>query len=282
MGGLDFRKYIGALCAVLLTLLWVTSLAGCASYSAGRYHSLAKGENLYQLSRRYRVPVSDLVKANGIKDVSKIQVGEQIWIPRSGSRVASGSSSPKSNASTRRAAQRDARRSGDLAFSWPVEGARLSSAFGRRSGRPHEGIDLAIGKGTTIRASESGKVVHSGWLGDYGKVVIIKHAGYYRTVYAPRQSNLRIPRRLRRSRREDRAGGKYRALHRSPFALRNPQRRKADESGVVSSLNDLGRGWRYDSVIRLVSPSPQRTASTQKAGATRQRVSADRPRSSDG
>jgi murein DD-endopeptidase MepM/ murein hydrolase activator NlpD len=184
MGGLDSRKYIGALCAVFLTTLWVASLSGCASYSTGRYHSLAKGENLYQLSRRYQVPVSDLVKANGIKDVSRIQVGEQIWIPRSGSRVASGSSSPKSNASTRRAAQRDARRSGDLAFSWPVEGARLSSAFGRRHGRPHEGIDLAIGKGTTIRASESGKVVHSGWLGDYGKVVIIKHAGYYRTVYA--------------------------------------------------------------------------------------------------
>ena len=27
-------------------------------------------------------------------------------------------------------------------------------------------------------------MIHSGWLGDYGKVVIIKHAGAYRSVYA--------------------------------------------------------------------------------------------------
>ncbi|MEE3326148.1 MAG: peptidoglycan DD-metalloendopeptidase family protein [Myxococcota bacterium] len=184
MGGLDFRNYIGALGAVFLAALLIASNTGCASYSTGRYHSLAKGENLYQLSRRYGVPVSELVKANGIRDVSSIQVGEQIWIPRGGSQVASRSSSHKNTSKTRRAAQRDARNSGDLTFGWPVKGARLSSGFGRRSGRPHEGIDLAIGKGTTIRASESGKVVHSGWLGDYGKVVIIKHAGYYRTVYA--------------------------------------------------------------------------------------------------
>lgn len=184
MGGLDLQSHKRALCAGFLTILWIVSMAGCASYSTGRYHSLKKGENLYQLSRRYNVSVGDLVKANGIQDVARIQVGEQIWIPRSGSRVASGSSRPKNSSLTRKAALRDARNSGDLAFSWPVQGARLSSGFGQRHGRPHEGIDLAIGKGTTIRASESGKVVHSGWLGDYGKVVIIKHAGYYRTVYA--------------------------------------------------------------------------------------------------
>ena len=32
--------------------------------------------------------------------------------------------------------------------------------------------------------AESGKVNYSGWLGDYGRVVIVKHAGLYRSVYA--------------------------------------------------------------------------------------------------
>ena len=184
MGSLVFRRYVGALCAVFLGGLLATQNFGCASYSAGKYHSLAKGENLYKLSRRYKVPVSALVKANRIDDVSSLQVGEKIWIPRSSSARRDRNSSQAKRSATRVAAQGDARRSGDLLFAWPVNGARVSSNFGRRSGRPHEGIDLAIGKGTTIRASESGKVVHSGWLGDYGKVVIIKHAGYYRTVYA--------------------------------------------------------------------------------------------------
>ena len=82
MGSLVSRQSWGALCAVFLGALLATQNVGCASYSTGRYHSLAKGENLYQLSRRYNVPVSALVKANRIDDVSALQVGEAIWIPR--------------------------------------------------------------------------------------------------------------------------------------------------------------------------------------------------------
>ena len=48
----------------------------------------------------------------------------------------------------------------------------------------HEGIDVAAARGTPIFASESGRVIHSGRLGSYGKVVIVKHAGAFRTVYA--------------------------------------------------------------------------------------------------
>ncbi len=53
-----------------------------------------------------------------------------------------------------------------------------------RKGRPHEGIDVAASRGTPIYAAESGRVIHSGRQGGYGKVVIVKHAGSYRTVYA--------------------------------------------------------------------------------------------------
>ena len=87
-------------------------------------------------------------------------------------------------ADARRSARRDALREGKLKFSWPLQSPRLTSRFGQRKGRPHEGIDLGARSGTTIRAAESGKVIYSGWLGDYGKVVIVKHAGLYRSVYA--------------------------------------------------------------------------------------------------
>lgn len=35
-----------------------------------------------------------------------------------------------------------------------------------------------------IRASEAGKVIHSGRMRGYGLVVILKHPGNYRSVYA--------------------------------------------------------------------------------------------------
>ena len=70
------------------------------------------------------------------------------------------------------------------AFMLPVSGARISSPFGYRihpifkSRIFHTGIDYAIAYGTPIRASNSGKVIFSGWYGGYGKVVIIDHGTY--------------------------------------------------------------------------------------------------------
>lgn len=72
--------------------------------------------------------------------------------------------------------------SGD--FMLPVNGARISSPFGWRvhpifkSKIYHTGIDYAIAYGTPIKASNSGKVIYSGWYGGYGKVVILDHGSY--------------------------------------------------------------------------------------------------------
>ncbi len=76
-----------------------------------------------------------------------------------------------------------ARQQTSLQFSWPVRG-RLSSRFGSRRGRAHDGIDIAAKRGTPIFSAESGRVIHSGRLGSYGKVVIVKHSGKFRSVYA--------------------------------------------------------------------------------------------------
>ncbi|MCX7694928.1 MAG: peptidoglycan DD-metalloendopeptidase family protein [Caloramator sp.] len=60
----------------------------------------------------------------------------------------------------------------------------ISSYFGRRWGRMHQGIDLAGPTGTPIYAADAGKVVFTGWMGSYGKCVMIDHGNGYRTVYA--------------------------------------------------------------------------------------------------
>ena len=60
----------------------------------------------------------------------------------------------------------------------------LSSRYGWRSGRQHEGIDISARPGTPVHAAEAGRVIFAGWLGSYGRVVIVKHVGHYSTVYA--------------------------------------------------------------------------------------------------
>lgn len=68
-------------------------------------------------------------------------------------------------------------------LTWPVQGP-IVSPFGPRWGRMHEGIDIAIGAGNPIYASASGVVTHAGWMGGYGNMVVIQHAGSLATGYA--------------------------------------------------------------------------------------------------
>lgn len=69
-------------------------------------------------------------------------------------------------------------------LSWPVEGV-VSSLFGMREGRPHEGIDIAIPDGTPVRAAREGVVAYAGdRIRGYGRLVIVEHPGNLVTVYA--------------------------------------------------------------------------------------------------
>ena len=65
---------------------------------------------------------------------------------------------------------------------WPVSGP-VTSPFGMRWGRMHEGIDIGVGYGTPIHAAAAGVVVWAGWLGGYGNLVVIDHGGGLSTAY---------------------------------------------------------------------------------------------------
>jgi murein DD-endopeptidase MepM/ murein hydrolase activator NlpD len=66
---------------------------------------------------------------------------------------------------------------------WPVAGT-LTSGFGQRWGRMHEGIDVAAGAGTPIAAAAAGTVIVAGWNGGYGNMVVVDHGGGISTGYA--------------------------------------------------------------------------------------------------
>jgi len=85
-------------------------------------------------------------------------------------------------------------------FGMPIRHARISSRFSYKRWhpilkryRPHLGVDFAAKRGTPLLAVGSGKVIYAGWLGGYGRVVKIKHAGGYISLYA-HQSRIRTKR----------------------------------------------------------------------------------------
>lgn len=75
-------------------------------------------------------------------------------------------------------------------FTWPVPATRkISSFFGKRRGRHHDGIDIPSSNGSHILASAAGKVSFSGWMRGYGRIIVLKHKNNYNTIYAHNSKN---------------------------------------------------------------------------------------------
>jgi murein DD-endopeptidase MepM/ murein hydrolase activator NlpD len=69
-------------------------------------------------------------------------------------------------------------------YMWPAQGT-LTSGYGWRWGRMHQGVDIAGPVGTPIYAAAPGVVVKSGWnSGGYGNLVDIRHPDGSMTRYA--------------------------------------------------------------------------------------------------
>ena len=89
----------------------------------------------------------------------------------------------------------------------PLDITRVTSHFNPNRRHPvlnklraHKGTDYAAGTGTPIKTTGDGKVAFVGNKGGYGRVVIIKHANSYQTLYAHMSrfaSGMRVGKRVR-------------------------------------------------------------------------------------
>ena len=68
-------------------------------------------------------------------------------------------------------------------ISTPVNGT-LSSPYGPRGGRNHDGMDIAAPTGTPVRAAACGTVSSAGQQSGYGNIVCITHTSQFSTCYA--------------------------------------------------------------------------------------------------
>lgn len=142
--------------------LWVLTVKGTV-------HRVRPGESLWEIARLYRVPLEEIVRANALQDPTRLLVNQRLIIP---------GAKPLPEAARRPAPSRHGRPT----LHWPLRG-RITSWFGKRWGRVHEGIDIAAAPGSIVRAAAGGKVVYAGWAPGYGQLVILDHGNGLSTYY---------------------------------------------------------------------------------------------------
>ncbi|HVE13529.1 MAG TPA: M23 family metallopeptidase [Elusimicrobiota bacterium] len=71
------------------------------------------------------------------------------------------------------------------AYRWPLRAGVVSSEFGSRWGKHHDGLDVAADMGVPVYAAAPGKVIYADdKLRGYGNVVIVQHDQRTTTLYA--------------------------------------------------------------------------------------------------
>jgi lipoprotein NlpD len=161
----------------------------------GVTHVVRRGETVYRLARAYGVDQADLLEVNGIVDPTQVAVGSELFVPGA-SRVvdleevtggpppAGGRAAGARPAPSITSGEPPSPRAGASArLAWPLQGV-LYGRYGVRSGRRHDGIDLAAPEGSVIGAAAAGTVIYAGEQSGYGSIVILRHADGLVTLYA--------------------------------------------------------------------------------------------------
>jgi murein DD-endopeptidase MepM/ murein hydrolase activator NlpD len=195
-----------------------TSVSPTSTKASGT-HTVASGETLFSLGRKYGVSPYAIADLNGLPHDKALDTGQSVRIPGGhGQTVAAAKTAapaeetialneaapktievPKNLAADQSLAAEETPDTVPAAkqvaettanptvgsMRWPVKGKIISGYGAKPNGLKNEGINIAVPEGTGIRAAESGVVAYAGnELKGYGNLVLIRHEGGWVTAYA--------------------------------------------------------------------------------------------------
>jgi murein DD-endopeptidase MepM/ murein hydrolase activator NlpD len=158
---------------------------GAAPSPGDARYTVRSGETLSGIARRLDVSLTELAKANGIKEPYRLYAGQKLRVPDQGSyRTATIRLGDDEARTVRLATGAPPPLDGDD-FLWPANG-RVIGKYGRiDQWRQRDGIDIAARRGAPVLAAQDGIVAYAGdGIRGYGQMVLLRHDEDYITTYA--------------------------------------------------------------------------------------------------
>jgi len=171
-------------------------------------YTVARNDTLYSIGKRFGVDYHKIAKRNRLRSPYRIYVGQHLYLTRAAPPSQTKPIAKHMNRSSAKITKKKLRKKKKVVKAskpshktkargyvkgpmlWPVKG-KITSMFGRRGSRMHDGIDIKAKEGTPIKVAAAGTVVYAdNRLSGYGKLVIVRHGRNLFTAYAHNQRNL--------------------------------------------------------------------------------------------
>jgi murein DD-endopeptidase MepM/ murein hydrolase activator NlpD len=146
--------------------------------SYGIYHTVSKGETLWNISKAYNADIRQIIEANMIENPALITTEQSLFIPGARGHVDVNISAPVARESAK-------------GYIWPVRGNIISYFGSIVDNVKNKGIDIVAPEGAYIVAARAGVVVFSNdKVKGLGRTLIIQHDDNLSTLYAYNAENL--------------------------------------------------------------------------------------------
>jgi lipoprotein NlpD len=201
-------------------------LAGCAP-PRGIYHTVSRGQTLYQIAKTYQVDPDRLTRINGISDPTRLAIGDRLFIPganrvmpvratvtaerpvrseppkdkpppqvlkqeppaRKAIKPRVSTQVPARPQTVKPVTKHSGARKG--LFQWPVKGEVIKSFGSGAQPTTGHGIEIAVRANSKVLSAAAGKIIYSGnGIPGFGNLIIIQHDDSLYSVYGFNQKNL--------------------------------------------------------------------------------------------
>jgi murein DD-endopeptidase MepM/ murein hydrolase activator NlpD len=162
----------------IFKLLILVLFASCSHMKSGQYVYWDGKISLDQIAKKNKMKVEDIKSAN-----NPIKPGSWLFIPNQIGWARFLKDTTVID---------DYSLLGKGEYAWPVPGIfKVSSGFGPRKGRNHDGIDIPGPEGTPIVSTADGIVRYANnKISGYGNMIIVEHSKDIFSVYAHNEENL--------------------------------------------------------------------------------------------